>query len=302
MPGLDSTYRSLILQLPAAIREFAEILPYRLGLTRSPGVGWDALVLLELNREPTSFAAENPVVPGLSLVSEEILSSYRRAHHCCAIYWMIGDAVADRTVGDVSPLPRLQRILLRSWLIELTHATGDPVLVRREVRSTLNRIANARCDEQKIYGIGTLSPSRYADLVQRKIAWASCSVRCLLQKVAPTRRGGFQDIYDSWLFALQCRDDVEDASEDTITYQTAVTEALRMTPAALLAAGPKVVAPTITQADGYGFHRLARYLERWLALMHPWLGNALPPEVDRDATLLAAAWEKRTRLTWSMGE
>ncbi|XXY48661.1 hypothetical protein WME91_52525 [Sorangium sp. So ce269] len=296
MHGLDATYRELLARMPVSAREVAVTLPYRLGLTGAPDVGWDALVLLELNREPALFAAEDPAAPGASLVSEEVLSAYREAHHCCAILWMTSDAVADVATTGTPMLPRLRRTLVRSWLAALTRATGDPDVARREVRSTLATIREARAEERRVYMRGPLSPSVYAALVQRKIAWCSCAARCLLQRAgAPARLDAFRDIYDSWLFALQCRDDVEDAAEDAGTYRTTVADALRISPAALLAAGPRVVETAVARAHAHGFRRLAGYLERWLSVVRPWLGEPLSPEVDREAAALAAAWEKRAR-------
>lgn len=296
MTGLDATYRTIISELPAEVRDAASALPYRMGLTSAPDVGWNALVLLELNREPTLFAAEDPAVPGASLVSEDALAAYRAAHHCCAIHWMIADAMADRAATGAPFLPRLRRTVIRSWRRTLAQATRDGAMARREIRATLAAIEKARAEERRAYMRGALSPSAYADLVQQKIAWCSSAARCLLSKAGdPARLAVFRDVYDTWLFALQCRDDVEDAPEDARVYRTTVADALRLPPPALLAAGPRVVSAAVVRAQAHGFRRMASYLGRWLAVVQPRAGEPLPPDVERGAAALAAAWERRPR-------
>lgn len=288
MPGIDATYRAFLPTLPDAIRRAALELPHRLGLTSNPEGGWNGLVLLDLNREPTAYAAEDPGGPGRFVVSERALALYREAHHWAGIHWVTTDAIADG--APPSPhIARLRRTFVRNWAGALTLATGDRALSRARVGDALGAVREAIEDERRLFASGSFSPAGYAAVVKRKVQCHTTTAGTLLDAAGLAERSRlFGELYEAFLFALQCRDDAEDAREDQAR-GASVPRALGVSPLALWCAATRVVAPRVPRAEAAGFRRLAAFYARWLDVSKT--PARLAPQDERDAAAIAEAYE-----------
>ncbi|KYF89325.1 hypothetical protein BE17_28205 [Sorangium cellulosum] len=112
----------------------------------------------------------------------------------------------------------------------------------------------------------------------------------MLAAGAPSRALQLQRSYDSFLFALQCRDDAMDGAEDAAVHGVSVPDALGYAPGGLFRAAPRVGRAAASLAAEGGFHRLAAWLTAWTqAVDARWLPG-IPAQDEMAGMILATAW------------
>lgn len=291
MASIDATYRASLQGVPPRLGLLAATLPHRLGLTLNHEGGFDAFILLDVNRDLVRYAAEDPASPGRSLLSDERLARYRAAHHLAIVVDLLTDRIEDGQASRDARLSRLRRTLLRRCHAALAEATGDGTLARRAVVDALAQQRRGAGEERAALASRTLTPARYAQAVRQKSRIWGMTARALLEASgAPARARALGDVYDAFLFALQCRDDAEDHEEDLAVRGASFPAALGVPAAALARAAIVVVAAAVPRAEAAGFHELDAFLQRWLAAIAP-SGRPVEPAIERAAAIVAEAWE-----------
>jgi hypothetical protein len=285
-PGFDETYRWLLEGLPARLREPAERLPWRLGLTQSLDGRWGDFVRLHPNRELPLYAAQTPDGElGLSAVD---LGHFLRAHHLGAFAWLVRDRIEDGQIGDGpveegDHLLELAEVFEQRWREAIIDGTGDAVLTQALFRRATTRWQRGTRAEQRVLAAGSMRAPIYAAIVREKLGWIGAPSQALLQVSGdPRRLTPFLQAHDLYLVGLQALDDVIDAEEDRALRGADVPSALRCSAGALVRAAPTLVRRAAATAAAGGFTWFATWLDAFAAAISGWRlpGDARYDELD----------------------
>jgi hypothetical protein len=211
--GFDETYRWLVDGLPTGLREPAERLPWRLGLTKSPDRPWSDFVRLHPNRELPLYAAQ-AADGGLGLSAGE-LGPFLRAHHLGAFAWLVRDRLEDGQVEPGDHFDELADLFEQRWREAIVDGTGHAVLAETLFRRATIRWQRGTRAEQSVLRAGSLRAPIYAAIVREKLGWIGAPSQALLQVSSdPSRLRPFVRAHDLYLVGLQTLDDAIDAEED----------------------------------------------------------------------------------------
>jgi hypothetical protein len=285
---IETSFRELTQSLPEPLREHAQSLPYRLGLTKWPGGGFEDFVILHPNRDLPAYAAEDETGPdGISL-SAERLTRFRRAHHFGGFYWLLRDRLADGQVIADDTLLALRDLLFDRWARALGAATGDAALAHDVIDAVASRWQRGTREERAALRRGWARPYDYARIVGEKLRWISAAPTALLLSVGQRERATlFQHAYDLFLLSLQCIDDVSDQEEDQRLYGSSVPAALGCSAGALLRAAPKLAARGADLAAEGCFTRLAAWFDTFSRAVAAWSVDGDPVADELEAIALA---------------
>jgi len=281
VPGFDETYRWLVDGLPARLRQPAERLPWRLGLTRSPDRPWSDFVRLHPNRELPLYAAQDP--SGALGVTADDLGHFLRAHHLGAFAWLVRDRLADGQTEAGDQLVELAEIFEDRWRDAIIDGTGRVVLAETLFRRATIRWQRGTQAEQSVLAAGSMRAPIYAAVVREKLGWISAPSQALLQvSIHPQRLTTFLHAHDLYLVGLQALDDVIDADEDRALRGSDVPSALHCAPGALVRVAPKLVRRAAATAAAGGFTWFATWLDAFADAISSWrmAGDALADELD----------------------
>jgi hypothetical protein len=284
LPGVsdfDDTYRWLVGGLPQRLREPAERLPWRLGLTQSPDRPWGDFVRLHPNRELPLYAAQ---ASGGDLgLTAERLAPFLRAHHLGAFAWLVRDRLEDGQVEGDDCFLELADVFEQRWREAIVDGTGDPGLADTLFRRATTRWQRGTRAEQRLLEAGSMRPPIYAAVVREKLGWISAPSQALLQaSPLPRRLTRFLHAHDLYLVGLQAIDDMIDAEEDRALRGTDVPAALRCSAGALVRVAPKLMRRAAATAAVGGFTWFANWLDAFAGAISSWRlpGDALGDELD----------------------
>jgi hypothetical protein len=281
LPSLDDSYRALVATLPRRLRELAQRLPWRLGLTESPDGGWGDFVGLHPNRDLPIYAAQ---APGGGLdVAEADLACFLRAHHVGGFSWLLRDRLADGQVGPDIQLVELAQIFGDRWRSALAVAMGDAALADGLCERAAARWERGTEAEQRLLEAGSVRAPIYAAVVKEKLSWIGVPSQGLLLAHGKSRRAtAFLHAHDLFMLGLQAIDDVVDMEQDRTLRGHDVPSALRCSPAALVRVAPKLLQRAAAAASGGGFGWFATWLEAFARATRAWQldGNPLVDELD----------------------
>jgi hypothetical protein len=280
-PGFEETYRWLVEGLPARLRQPAERLPWRLGLTKSPDGRWGDFVRLHPNRELPLYAAQAPD-GGLGLTAVQ-LNHFLRAHHLGAFAWLVRDRIEDGQVDADDQLLELAEAFERRWREAIIDGTGDGLLAEALFRRATARWQRGTRAERNVLAAGSVRAPIYAAIVREKLGWIGAPSQALLQVTGDRRRvNAFLHAHDLYLVGLQAIDDVIDMDEDRALRGSDVSSALHCSPGALMRAAPKLVRWAAVTAGAGGFTWFAMWLDAFADAISSWrlAGDALNDELD----------------------
>jgi hypothetical protein len=296
VPGFDETYRWLVDGLPARLRQPAERLPWRLGLTKSPDRPWSDFVRLHPNRELPLYAAQASG-GGLALSAVD-LGHFLRAHHIGAFAWLVRDRLEDGQVGDGQVgdgqvgdgqvedgvhLVELAEAFEQRWRDAIIDGTGKVVLAETLFRRATLRWQRGTRAEQRVLAAGSMRAPIYAAIVREKLGWIGAPSQALLQvRGDPLRLTAFLNAHDLYLVGLQAIDDVIDMDQDRALRGAHVPGALHVSAGALLRAAPKLVKRAAATAAAGGFTWFATWLDAFADAISRWRleGDGLGDELD----------------------
>jgi hypothetical protein len=253
---IDSTYHSVMVGLPADLREPARGLLFELGLARTPEAGWSDVFQLEPSRDLPLFApsADHPD-------DEPTLEAFRKAHHGACFYNVLVDRLADQQAETTPERERLAAHFLTFWRRSLAEATGDERqtawVIDRDIRAWrrgvgLERAALAR---------RSLDLERYGRGILLKLRWAGIASECLLRHRLETHRLRlFRCAFFLLASGMQCVDDAADSAEDEAVHGSGFPAALGFPPAALFTAGALLTRAAASTAAQGRFDRFAQWL------------------------------------------
>jgi hypothetical protein len=280
-PGFDETYRWLVDGLPVRLREPAERLPWKLGLTRSPDGRWSDFVRLHPNRELPLYAAQAPDGElGLTAVD---LSHFLRAHHLGAFAWLVRDRLEDGQVETDDHLLELAEVFDQRWREAIIDGTGDAALAGTLFRRATARWQRGTRAEKSVLAAGSMRAPIYAAIVQEKLGWIGAPSQALLQASGdPRRLTPFLHAHDLFLLGLQAIDDVIDMNQDRALRGSDVPSALHCSAGALVRVAPKLVRRAAATAAVGGFTWFATWLDAFAGAISSWrlAGDALNDELD----------------------
>ncbi len=256
LPSLDATYSELIADLPTELHAAARSLPYRLGISRSPRLGWDDYSQLAPMRELPGFASEG-AANGRVDAGDWIV-----AHRAAGFYLVLVDRVCDGQVSLDGELRRLRAALRARW-VSAAHraAAGDARFVEARVARSIRRHRRGVRRERLAFARGSLSPTEYARIVRDKTDPLLVASELLLERVATDRVVPFGAAFDSMMLSLQLFDDALDAAEDREVRGASVCELLGCHDEALFVASARLAEIAAARAAEAGFLMLASFLE-----------------------------------------
>jgi hypothetical protein len=280
-PGFDETYRWLVDRLPVRLRQPAERLPWRLGLTRSPDRPWSDFVRLHPNRELPLYAAQaRDGQLGLTAVE---LGPFLRAHHLGAFAWLVRDRLEDGQVEAEDHFVELAEVFEQCWREAIIDGTGKVVLAETLFRRAALRWQRGTRAEREVLASGSMRAPIYAAIVREKLGWIGAPSQALLQvKGGRIRLTSFLHAHDLYLVGLQALDDVIDAEEDRALRGTDVATALGCSRGALLRVAPMLVRRAAATAAAGGFSWFATWLDAFAGAISSWrlAGDAVGDELD----------------------
>ncbi|MEO5727233.1 MAG: hypothetical protein ABI134_06065, partial [Byssovorax sp.] len=283
-----------LLELSDDLRELGGRLPHHLGLTRDPSGGWEDFVQLEPNRDLPIYAAEPTASWGDRLLPQTTLELFREAHYWAGIFGLLADRIADRQVVPDDRLRRLRRLFLRNWERRLSEATGDSAFARRAIADAVAAWRSGVAMERRAFARGTLETAEYANISRRKLRWIATTSRCLLITAgAPERAQLFQDVYDCFLFGLQCRDDALDVEEDAAIRGAGLPMLLGYPAGGMVRAAPKIVRRAVELASHGEFHRLSEWMSRWVSDVDRHIPAGIPVQNEIAGMIIAASWDEQ---------
>lgn len=280
-PGFDETYRWLVDGLPDRLRQPAERLPWRLGLTKSPDGRWGDFVRLHPNRALPLYAAQSPN-GGLGLTIVQ-LNHFLRAHHLGAFAWLVRDRIEDGQVEVDDQLLELAEVFEQRWREAICDGTEDGLLAEALFRRATARWQGGTRAERKVLAAGSVRAPIYAAIVREKLGWIGAPSQALLQASRDPRRvKAFLHAHDLYLVGLQAIDDVIDMDEDRALRGSDFPSALHCSAGALVRAAPKLVRWAAATAAAGGFTWFATWLEAFAGAISSWrlAGDALNDELD----------------------
>jgi hypothetical protein len=279
--GFDESYRWLVDGLPERLREPAERLPWRLGLTKSPDGRWGDFVRLHPNRELPLYAAQ--AADGALGLTAIDLSHFLRAHHLGAFAWLLRDRIEDGQVAIDDHLFELADVFDQRWREAIIDGTGDAALAGALFRSATARWHRGTQAEKSVLAGGSMRAPIYAAIVREKLGWIGAPSQALLQASGDSRRmTTFRRAHDLYLVGLQTLDDVIDADEDRALRGADVPSALGCSPGALVRTAPKLVQRAASTAAAGGFTWFATWLDAFAEAISSWRlpGDALNDELE----------------------
>lgn len=269
-PSITATCEKLLGSLPTPLRAAIRHLPHRLGLVGNPRGTWDEFVRLDPTRNLPLYAGE-------ASSDRHEVAACLQAHHCQAVFGLIGDRIAD---GQVSPEPdilALRRFFLSEWKTALARAAGPRSRSRIAcgIRSWKRGVASDRA-----FGSGRrLDLGEYVRTVRLKLEWSGLSARCLVENEGDGGRlEAWDRTYAMFMIGLQCMDDAVDLEEDRATRGAAVPDALGIRPQALLSVIAALVPMAEEQARDAGFMKFATWLESFQVVLDPWICSRVSGE------------------------
>jgi len=281
VPGFDETYRWLVDGLPARLRDPAERLPFRLGLTKSPERPWSEFVSLHPNRELPLYAAQG-AGGELGLTAAD-LGPFLRAHHLGAFAWLVRDRLEDGQVEAGDSFLELAEIFEQRWREAIVDGTGHAVLAETLFRRATLRWQRGTSAEQTVLAAGSMRPPIYAAIVREKLGWIGAPSQALLQvSREPRRATQFAQAHDLYLVGLQALDDAIDADEDRALRGADVASALHCSVGALVRVAPMLVRRAGMAAAASGFTWFAAWLDAFADAISRWrlAGDAVGDELD----------------------
>jgi hypothetical protein len=279
-PGFDETYRWLVDGLPKRLRQPAERLPWRLGLTQSPDGRWGDFVRLHPNRALPLYAAQG-ADGALGLTADE-LTHYLRAHHLGAFAWLVRDRLEDGQVEGDDHLLELAEIFEQRWREAIVDGTGDVRLAEALFHRATTRWQRGTRAERKVLAAGSMRAPIYAAIVREKLSWIGAPSQALLQADGDPRRAtAFVHAHDLYLVGLQAIDDVIDMDQDRALRGADVPSALHCSAGALVRTAPKLVQRAAATAAAGGFTWFGTWLDAFAGAISSWrlAGDALNDEL-----------------------
>jgi hypothetical protein len=281
-PTIEDSYSVLLGSLPAAFRELAAHLPWRLGLTSSPDGGWSDFVGLHPNRALPVYAAQS-AAGGLGVRDADV-ARYLRAHHIGGFTWLLRDRLEDGQVADPEDdLFELADIFERRWRDALGDATGDALLADQLCRRAAARWRRGTGAENRLLGACAVRAPIYATIVREKLSWIGVpSQALLLSHGDPRRVAPFLHAHDLFMLGLQTVDDVVDANQDRALRGGDVPTALCCSPGALVRVAPKLMERAAAVAGAGGVTWVATWLEAFADAIVAWRleGDRVGDELD----------------------
>ncbi len=282
---LDSSYGALVASLPPGLQILCADLPFKIGLTATPGGSWGDYVHHAPFRDLPRFAAE-----GIDL-GEAAVASFSRAHHLLGFFGLLLDRALDGQTAETELLAELLPHFHAAAMRALAEAAGAP-LAHLVLSQSLAASREASARERAALCRRALSFDDYHAIIRLKTRWLAGPAVCLLQRSgAHDRLGAFSLAFDLLITGAQYLDDVADMEEDAQAFGLGFPEALGVEPRVLLAAAPQLLAAAARTAARGGFHTLSTWADEHAAAIRARLPRAAP----RDE--LAAAV-----LTTSLGE
>lgn len=252
--SLDETFEELTRKLAPRDRECAQSLPYRLGISSKPRLGWDDYATLGPMRELPVFAAA-----GIS--NEADLGPWVVAHRAAGFSGLLRDRVRDGQVHPDRELRAMDRALRDLWTGALDAACGDTARARARIARSLRRHSDAVRDERAAFSRGSLTLPEYARIVRGKTDFLVVASEIMLEAVAPGRAAAFRAAFDSMMLSLQLFDDALDATEDREVRGASVGALLGYHDEALFAASAQIAEMAAARAAEADFPMLASFLE-----------------------------------------
>jgi hypothetical protein len=279
--GFDETYRWLVDGLPARLRQPAERLPWKLGLTKSPDGRWGDFVRLHPNRELPLYAAQ--AADGTLGLTAVDLSHFLRAHHLGAFAWLVRDRLEDGQVATDDHLLELADVFDQRWREAIVDGTGDAALAGALFRRATTRWQRGTRAEKKVLAGGSMRAPIYAAIVREKLSWIGAPSQALLHARGDSRRETtFLHAHDLYLVGLQTIDDVIDMDEDRALRGADVPSALSCSAGALVRTAPKLVRRAAATAAAGGFTWFATWLDAFAGAISSWrlAGDAVNDELE----------------------
>lgn len=252
MESLDESYVRLTAELLPSARRVADSLPYRIGITTRPHLGWDDYARLGPMRDLPAYAAE-------AASSAPDLRPWILAHRAAGFAGLVRDRIRDGQVCADSELRLMERELRAVWLRETGSACGDASRARRRIERSLRRHANAVRAERAAFSRGALTVAEYARITRGKTDFLAISSELMLEVVAPGRLRAFRTAFDALMLSLQLFDDAIDAAEDRDVRGASVAELLGYHDGALAAASARIAYSAATRAGDSGFRSLSKF-------------------------------------------
>lgn len=251
---LDETFLQLIADLPRSDLEQALSLPYRLGVTSRPRLGWDDYAALGPMRDLPVFVPD-----GAS--SELDREPWVVAHRAAGFSGLVRDCVGDGQVHPDRELRSMDRALRDLWIDALGAACGDAARARARIARSLRRHSNAVRRERAAFSRATLTLPDYARIARDKTDFLVVATELMLEEVDPCRVAAFRKTFDTMMLSLQLFDDALDAAEDREVRGASVGELLGYHDEALFAASARIAEMAAARAAEADFPMLASFLE-----------------------------------------
>ncbi len=252
--SLDETFQVLIAGLDPRERGNARSLPYRLGISSRPRLGWDDYAALGPMRELPVFAAD-----GAS--GDLDREPWVVAHRAAGFAGLLRDRVGDGQVHPDRDLRIMDRALRELWIGALAVACGDGPRARARVGRSVRRHSDAVRRERAAFSRATLTLPDYARIVRGKTDFLVVATELMLEEVDPGRAADFRSAFDAMMLSLQLCDDALDAAEDREVRGASVGELLGYHDEALFAASARIAEIAAARAAEAAFPMLASFLE-----------------------------------------
>jgi hypothetical protein len=253
---MDSTYQTVIANLPPDLREPARGLLFELGLARAPEAGWADVFQLVPSRDLPLLA-----LPADSPCDERTLDAFRRAHHGACFYNVLVDRMADQQAAITSERERLAALFLTYWRRSLTEANGDERHAVWVIDRGIQMWRRGVGIERAALARRSLGLESYGLSILLKLGWAGIASECLLRpRVEAHRVQLFRCAFSLLASGMQCVDDAEDSAEDEAVHGLGIPAALGFPPTALFTAGALLTRAAASTATQGRFHRFAEWL------------------------------------------
>lgn len=290
-PTIEESYQTLVDTLPPSLRDLAERLPWRLGLTKSQDGVWSDFVGLHPNRELPVYAAQ--ALDGALGMEEVDLNRYVRAHHIGGFCWLLRDRLEDGQADPDDALLELADVFDSRWREAVADATADTALAATLCERATTRWERGTRAERCLLGGGSLRPPIYASIVREKLSWIGVPSNALLQtQMDPRRAKPFRRAHDLFMLGLQAIDDVIDMKQDRALRGADVPGALRCSAGALIRTAPKLVQRASAVAADGGFTWFATWLGAFAGAIHAWRLDGDPFADELDAIGIAGEIEE----------
>lgn len=253
---IDSSYQTLISQLPVDLRQPARRLLFDLGLARTPEAGWADVFRLAPCLDLPIFAS-----PGGTTVDERTVQAFQRAHHGACFYNVLVDRIADQQAAATPERKLLEKHFLEHWRGRLSEAVGNEAYAQWAVNHGVRALHLGMRIERAGLARRSISLRRYGFSILLKLGWISTASECLLhQRVKSHRIQHFRRAFQLLSLALQAVDDAEDGAEDATVRGVSFPTALGFPPAALFTASTLLTRAAECSAAQGGFERFAQWL------------------------------------------